>query len=258
MKKLKKKIFIKAQVELITGLHIGDNKESVEIGGLDNPVVRRKDNNQPYIPGSSIKGKMRCLLDQVYGINPDGSCQNTGGIIEKLFGASENKNKINKIKEIDDELKKLNKEKEERSTDELLKRIEKLEKEKENYESIPSRLIVRDAYLTQEWAEKLKNSEYTDMPYTEVKFENVINRVKGTAEHPRQIERVPAGAQFELNFVINIFEGDDEEKILNLFEKGIELLQDDYLGGSGSRGYGQIKIVIQEEKHKLASEYMVN
>lgn len=220
MKKLKKKIFIKAQVELVTGLHIGDNKESVEIGGLDNPVVRRKDNNQPYIPGSSIKGKMRCLLDQVYGINPDGSCQNTGGIIEKLFGASENK--------------------------------------KENYESIPSRLIVRDAYLTQEWAEKLKNSEYTDMPYTEVKFENVINRVKGTAEHPRQIERVPAGAQFELNFVINIFEGDDEEKILNLFKKGIELLQDDYLGGSGSRGYGQIKIVIQEEKHKLASEYMVN
>lgn len=220
MKKLKKKIFIKAQVELVTGLHIGDNKESVEIGGLDNPVVRRKDNNQPYIPGSSVKGKMRCLLDQVYGINPDGSCQNTGGIIEKLFGASENK--------------------------------------KENYESIPSRLIVRDAYLTQEWAEKLKNSEYTDMPYTEVKFENVINRVKGTAEHPRQIERVPAGAQFELNFVINIFEGDDEEKILNLFKKGIELLQDDYLGGSGSRGYGQIKIVIQEEKHKLASEYMVN
>lgn len=220
MKKLKKKIFIKAQVELVTGLHIGDNKESVEIGGLDNPVVRRKDNNQPYIPGSSIKGKMRCLLDQVYGINPDGSCQNTGGIIEKLFGASENK--------------------------------------KEKYESIPSRLIVRDAYLTEEWAEKLKNSEYTDMPYTEVKFENVINRVKGTAEHPRQIERVPAGAQFEFNFVINIFEGDDEEKILKLFKKGIELLQDDYLGGSGSRGYGQIKIVIQEEKHKLASEYMVN
>jgi CRISPR-associated protein Csm3 len=220
MKKLKKKIFIKAQVELVTGLHIGDSKESVEIGGLDNPVVRRKDNNQPYIPGSSVKGKMRCLLDQVYGINPDGSCKNTGGIIEKLFGASENK--------------------------------------KENYESIPSRLIVRDAYLTQEWAEKLKNSEYTDMPYTEVKFENVINRVKGTAEHPRQIERVPAGAQFELNFVINIFEGDDESKLLNLFEKGIELLQDDYLGGSGSRGYGQIKIVIQEKKEKSASEYMVN
>lgn len=213
MKKLKKKIFIVAQLNLVTGLHIGDSKENIEIGGVDNPIVRRKDNNEPYIPGSALKGKIRCLLDQIYGVNPEGNCKaenytNEAKIISDLFGASgDNGN--------------------------------------------PSRLIVRDAYLTKEWAEKLKNSEFTDMPYTEIKFENVINRLKGTAEHPRQIERVPAGAQFEINFVINFFEGDDEHQLLDLFNKGIQLLQDDYLGGSGSRGYGQVQIEIKEKKEKL-------
>ncbi|NSW45388.1 MAG: type III-A CRISPR-associated RAMP protein Csm3 [Bacteroidales bacterium] len=213
MKQLEKKIFISATLNLLTGLHIGDNKESIEIGGVDNPVVRRKDNNEPYIPGSSLKGKMRCLLDQIYGVNPDGKCKsenytNDAKIIADLFGASgDNGN--------------------------------------------PSRLIVRDAYLTEEWAEKLKNSEFTDMPYTEIKFENVINRVKGTAEHPRQIERVPAGAEFEVNFIINIFKDDKESDLLDLFYKGIQLLQDDYLGGSGSRGYGQVQIEIKERKEKL-------
>lgn len=221
MKNLVKKIFITANIELITGLHIGDSKDNVEIGGVDNPIVRRKDNNEPYIPGSSIKGKMRCLLDQVYGVNPDGNCKaenyntNQAKVIADLFGVSgDNGN--------------------------------------------PSRLIVRDAYLTKECAEKLKNNEFTDMPYTEIKWENVINRIKGTAEHPRQMERIPAGAEFSLEFVINIFQGDDENKLYELFEKGIKLLEDDYLGGSGSRGYGQIKIKDIKRIDKNSTEYIVN
>ena len=60
MEKLFKKIFFEGTLECLSGLHIGDSKDNVEIGGLDSPVVRRKDNNQPYIPGSSMKGKMRC------------------------------------------------------------------------------------------------------------------------------------------------------------------------------------------------------
>lgn len=221
MRKLEKKIFITYELELLTGLHIGDSKEKIEIGGVDNPVVRRKDNNEPYIPGSSIKGKLRCLLDQVYGVNPSGDCRidnykDDSKVIAELFGASSVKDK----------------------------------------EGIPSRLIVRDAYLTKEWAEKLKNSEFTDMPYTEIKWENVIDRIKGVAEHPRQMERIPAGARFELQLVINIFKDDDEKKLLELLKKGINLLEDDYLGGSGSRGYGQVKIHELNTSEKLASEYM--
>lgn len=102
-------------------------------------------------------------------------------------------------------------------------------------------MIVRDSYLTPEWAERLKNSEFTDMPYTEIKAENKIDRLTGTAKDPRFIERVPAGAKFKVEFVINIFEGDDEKPLTELLEKGIQLLELDYLGGSGSRGYGQVK-----------------
>lgn len=207
-RKLNKKIIYQYELELITGLRIGDSKENVEIGGVDAPVVRRKDNQEPYIPGSSIKGKLRCLLELAYGINADSECRNTGHKIQQLFGASENK--------------------------------------KDNLPNIPSRLIVRDSYLTREWAEKLKNSEFTDMPYTEIKAENKINRLTGTADAPRFFERIPAGAKFDVEFVINIFEGDNENELKELLENGIKLLEMDYLGGSGSRGYGQVSFKLKE------------
>ena len=66
MEKLVKKLKISTTIKLLTGLHIGGSKDNVEIGGIDTPVIKiaTKD-NQPYIPGSSLKGKMRCLLEQV-------------------------------------------------------------------------------------------------------------------------------------------------------------------------------------------------
>jgi CRISPR-associated protein Csm3 len=218
MEKLDKKIFITAKMQLLTGLHIGDSKDNVEIGGVDSPVVRRKDNYEPYIPGSSLKGKMRCLLEQAKGENADSKCQQTNSNICQLFGASENR--------------------------------------KENLDGNPSRIIVRDAYLTKEWSKTLKESEFTDMPFTEIKWENVINRIKGTAEHPRQLERIPAGAEFDLNFIINIYKGDNDTELDHLFDKGIKILQDDYLVGSGSRGYSQIKIYDITKTEKLAEEYL--
>jgi CRISPR-associated protein Csm3 len=105
----------------------------------------------------------------------------------------------------------------------------------------PSKLIVRDAILSKESKEALLACDNLDMPYTENKWENVIDRTKGVAEHPRQSERVPAGAVFNAEFVLNIWDDDKEDELLALFEKGIRLLENDYLGGSGSRGYGQIK-----------------
>ena len=108
-------------------------------------------------------------------------------------------------------------------------------------ENQPSKLIVRDAILSDESKKALLACDNLDMPYTENKWENVINRTRGVAEHPRQSERVPAGAVFNAEFIMNIWDNDKEEELMALFEKGIRLLENDYLGGSGSRGYGQIK-----------------
>ena len=87
----------------------------------------------------------------------------------------------------------------------------------------------------------LENCTNLDMAYTEGKWENVIDRVKGTAEHPRQTERIPAGVSFDAEFIINVWNSDNEKELIDLLEKGIRALENDYLGGNGSRGYGQIK-----------------
>lgn len=200
MERLVKKIKYNTTITLLTGLHVGGNSENVEIGGIDNPVIKvATKNNQPYIPGSSLKGKMRCLLEQIAGAAAVGDDAD----VNNLFGAMENKRK--------------------------------------KLPSCPSKIIVRDAFLTPESEEYLKNCDSLDMPYTESKFENVIDRVKGMAEHPRQTERVPAGAVFNAEFIINVWDTDKEDTLVSMFKKGLNLLENDYIGGSGSRGYGQIK-----------------
>lgn len=226
--RLYRKISLTVPLELLTGLYIGSSNDAVEIGGVDRLVVRRRDNNQPYIPGSSLKGKMRCLLEQVLGENPDGKSKNTGSIVSELFGASE--------------------------------------KDKHKLPSCPSRLIVRDSFMTKDSVIKWQDSEFTDLPYTEVKMENTIDRLKGTAGNPRKTERVPAGVVFEIKIVINLFHKPEaseaqleaqQKEYLETLEAGFRLLEQDYLGGSGSRGYGQIEI--QREKGKLqVAHYKIN
>lgn len=230
--KLYKKLFFEGTLKCLTGLHIGDSKDSVDIGGVDSPVVRRKDNNQPYIPGSSLKGKMRCLLEQVAGENPEGKSRNNGGNVCLLFGGSEDSEKIKSLKRSNPNI----------SAVELKK-----------FENQPSRLIVRDAYLSDDSVTLFEDNDFTDMPFTEIKFENTIDRIKGTASNPRQFERVPAGAIFEVKFVINVFANSPsdaeivEANLKNTLKDAIDLINNDYLGGSGSRGYGHVKIIIPEQ-----------
>lgn len=63
-KSLLGKIVIKGIIHTLTGLHIGAGRESIEIGALENTVLVDPVTKQPYIPGSSIKGKMRSLLER--------------------------------------------------------------------------------------------------------------------------------------------------------------------------------------------------
>jgi len=215
-KKLSHKIELKGEIILQTGLHIGGTNSSMQIGGIDKSVIRNPLTNQPFIPGSSLKGKMRSLFEVSIGQIKDvhmGTVRNgpsDEGKSADLFGNATGK---------------------------------------ENQKA--SRLIVRDCNLINH-DELLKK---TEIPYTEGKTEVVIDRITSAA-NPRQIERVPAGARFALNMVLNIWEQDNNrtELIDNLF-KSLELLRDDYLGGNGSRGYGQIKILITNVVEKSTESY---
>ncbi|MGK0290631.1 MAG: CRISPR-associated protein Csm3 [bacterium] len=213
--KIKEKVFIQGKIQTITGLHIGGSSIGLAIGGADSIVIRNPLTNQPYIPGSSLKGKMRSLLELLYGLSKEGKvCSDTNETITQLFGISA---------EAQDQ-------------------------------PCPTRLIVRDASFTDESEEKLANARNTDMLYTEVKTEVVLDRFSAQAV-PRQLERVPAGSNFQFEMILTLYENDDRTTFLNKLTEGMEILQEDYLGGSGTRGYGQIKFQVESVKAKGIKEY---
>ncbi|MCI2108161.1 MAG: type III-A CRISPR-associated RAMP protein Csm3 [Bacteroidales bacterium] len=207
MTKLIKKIIYTGQIKLITGLHIGGSNTAMNIGGPDNFVVRNPLNNLPYIPGSSLKGKLRSLCE-LYNNEIDAKgdvSSNPNGKAGSLFGTSA-----------------------------------------DNDKGHASRLIVRDAELDTSDDKQFAN---TELPYTETKTEASINRITSKA-NPRTFERVPAGAKFNFEMVLNIFEGEDENTLINTLKQAMRLLEDDYLGGNGSRGYGKIKFTQFKEDSK--------
>ncbi len=220
----------------VTGLRIGGSAEMIEIGGLDNPIIKHPLTKMPYVPGSSLKGKMRSLLElRLDKIDPQpheldkrtgevkrdnkgkprknrnfGEVHRPGGYgcegldcpICRIFGSNAGEGEIG-----------------------------------------PARLIVRDAYLSDEWENKIKDRLAEGEPVTEIKYENTINRITAMA-NPRQMERVPAGVEFTFEIGYRVFDtGDGGATDRRLFQRvieGLRLVTADTLGGSGSRGYGRV------------------
>lgn len=101
-----------------------------------------------------------------------------------------------------------------------------------------SRLLFPDVKLSKSSFERYRSMD-TDTYFGEVKFENSINRVTAVA-NPRQIERVPAGTEFDFTVVYNVENIDEITEDIEMLSNGLMLLQMDYLGGHGSRGYGRV------------------
>jgi CRISPR-associated protein Csm3 len=242
--KLTKKIVYTGTITLKTGLHIGGTNAALNIGGPDKFVVRNPISNIPYIPGSSLKGKMRSLIETYHGcvdIDKEKKKDKDGNVIKDANG-----NDIEIIKGVKTSSK----------PDSISGRLFGVSADSKNKESLhyASRLIVRDSELITEIDNDLgvtnkPDFSNTDLPYTESKTEVAIDRVTAKA-NPRTFERVPAGAKFKLNMVLNVFENDDEKKLKETLTQAIELLHDDYLGGHGSRGYGQVQIDIIKTEEK--------
>jgi CRISPR-associated protein Csm3 len=218
--KLNKKIIIKGEIIAESGIMVGGSSSAFEIGGTDKQVIRNPINKKPYIPGSSLKGKMRSLLELNQGtISADrrgnfGPTHDPKHIAAQLFGHIKNR------------------------------------EQNDNKSQQASRIIVRDAELTNE-----EEFNDTELLYTEVKAENSIDRITSAA-NPRFFERVPKGAKFELNIVINVFSHDIKGRdFLKYTFDSLKLVQDDYLGGGGSRGNGQIRFAISSVVERSAAYY---
>ena len=201
MDTLKGKLLINGTIKLITGLHIGTSGDFSAIGAVDSIVIRDSVTNKPMIPGSSLKGKMRYLLARTKYSN-----------FENFSLDRE------EIKEIQKEVYRLF---------------------GSSKPIIASRLQFQDSLLSDNSIEDFKEVEF-DLPYTEIKYENTINRATGIA-NPRQLERVPAGSEFDFKIVYNIEKIEDFKEDMENILLMIDVLEDDYLGGHGTRGYGRIK-----------------
>jgi CRISPR-associated protein Csm3 len=203
-------VVFEGEIECVTGLQIGGGQDTLEIGGVDQPVVKDPVSDKPYIPGSSLKGKMRSLMEWDRGVvDEDGephSCEGDDAVdceVCRVFGTpAENDAKTG-----------------------------------------PTRLSVRDAYPTDETVEQWKEIE-GPLPYTEMKSENYINRVTSEA-NPRDFERVTKGSKFEYEFVYGVYDlgdgGDKDIQNISEVERAMVLLEDSSLGASGSRGYGSVR-----------------
>lgn len=220
MPQLLKKIIFKGHIEALTGIMIGASNSGMAIGGPDKQVIRNPRTNLPYIPGSSLKGKMRSLLELLDGTFGGGEnygpTNNASHRAARLFGYINN-----------DGAKNNNSYAKQR----------------------PSRLLVRDGELLNP-----EDFSKTDLPYTEAKTENNLNRITAAA-NPRTFERVPKGARFGLELVLNVFDDDDEKGLLTDLIESLRLVQDDYLGGGGSRGNGQVRFQISQVMERNAAYY---
>lgn len=260
------KITLTCQLTAKTGLHIGGGGENLDIGGLDKPVIRDPLTKYPYLPGSSIKGKLRATLERLLNkpLNRSGSrdtrryesddlvdgfteverdrfiryegartCQ-----ISRLFGSTGGPSKGTNLWIPIESAKKEGLFSEKNPTkiiegENCVKIIDGI-----SGRNATSRLIIRDSHLESKSAEFLKKVD-TGLYMTEWKFENNIDRVTAAA-NPRQLERVPAGSKFDFELIYTVENAEQAVKDLENIAIALAFLEDDALGGNGSRGYGKV------------------
>ena len=200
---------ISGEIRLETGLHIGGDEAGIEIGGNDNPIVRDITTGNPYIPGSSLKGKMRYLLEWYTGrVSKDGkvydgknlSRESENDLLLNVFGGTAGG----------------------------------------NGRKGPTRITVKDIFLSEDSEKEVKRMKERTGTDTELKTENSINRLDSSA-NPRNLERVPRNLVFDLKINFKVLNIDKKDEIKKIIKEGLKLVEIEGLGGSVSRGSGQIK-----------------
>lgn len=211
---------IKGKIILRSGLHIGAGDTEMRIGGTDQPVIKHPHTLEPYVPGSSLKGKVRSLLEMRTGLM--GRTKGEPLQPYHLEGLSG---------EVAEEAKRI---------------IQLFGSSGADGEAIaefgPTRASFADCPLTENWRQKMARERLD--PF-EIKAENTINRIQGVARDPRFTERVPADTEFDLHITLKIFDIDTEALLTTLLV-GLKMLELDALGGNGSRGYGRVRFELAD------------
>jgi len=209
---------IEMVMECLTGLRIGGGPEAMEIGGVENVVIRDPLTRLPYVPGSSLKGSMRAHYE-LFSTRPINHevvrgpqkirihmCENPDCEICRVFGRTPEKLESRGAGQIRDNM------------------------------IYTTRLKVDDAHPTEE---TIKRWRAFSPDGVEVKWENALDRLTSRA-NPRAVERVPRGSEFKVMMSYKIFDQRDVENVSVIFQS-LKLVEDDYLGRYSSRGYGRVR-----------------
>lgn len=216
---------IEGTIELKTGLHIGSGGMEMQIGGTDSTVIRHPHTLQPYIPGSSLKGKVRALLELRSGLMP----LTKGHPIQAKHLKSKHLNDANR-----------------KEATNIVKLFGSGSADAEDMTELgPTRASFADCGINEKWLEVARKERWL---LTEVKPENRINRITAEAD-PRFVERVPAGTKFDFMVSIKLL-GNGEDVLFDYLLEGLKLLEKDALGASGSRGYGRVCFHFRDEALK--------
>ncbi len=204
---------ITGTLELLSGLHIGAGKDSIEIGGVDMPVIKDTRTQEPYIPGSSLKGKMRSLLEWKLGeIGSDG-----------------------KIKEA--------------SQDDTVARI--FGHTNKNLKLGPTRIIVRDAFLNKESLKELAQEGISRTEVKYENTINRITAAATPRQLERAIAGLKFDIEIIYKIFDIDDGGKTDRQNLEYVKQGLKLLELDALGGGGSRGSGKIKFHLKLDGEEL-------
>ncbi len=234
------KVIFRGVIHLETGLHIGGSSESIQIGGIDNAVIINPVTKEPYIPGSSLKGKMRSVLEKR--VAGERFPNSPWEFFNRNIGRGDFRIEIHVCNTA-----------EEAAECPVCRVYGSTGDKNNNGSNFPSRLKVRDAFFPKYTVNWLREAE-TDLLFTEVKSENALDRVT-SASNPRTVERVPAGADFVFEIVYDVERLDQLEDDLKNIIFSLSVIEDDALGGMGSRGYGKVRFYLSRVLARKAEFY---
>jgi CRISPR-associated protein Csm3 len=220
--KWEKVVRLTFQIHCVEGLRIGGSGGGLEIGELIDAnlaAIREPATNEFYLPGSSLKGKLRSVLEKKLGKENEKvrgepcGCGRMDCLVCKVFGAHKNSSSA----------------------------------------CAPTRVVVRDAFLSEASRQWLKTRQSQGEPVAEIKTENTVNRKTGAAEHPRTGERALPGTVFDGEILLHVYSGDNEQEMSKFVRQGLGIIQDgSSVGASGSRGHGKVRFEnVKEEVLEL-------
>lgn len=215
---IKKYLVFSGTMTLESGLHIGGSTDETKVGGCDNPIIKNKMTDEPYIPGSSIKGIMRSIEEsrpkyaaKIQNGMPCG-CGSEDCMVCRLFGAHKNTR---------------------------------------TRAGLP-RLIAHNMTINKDFKDQLIRSGGTTTDMVDIKYSTMINRQTKTAANGslRNIEIVSAGTVFDCKFTLKILENDNEEELIKELRFIIDRIEIEGIGSKTTSGNGQVKFDIDFEDPK--------